>query len=172
MKLALVSMAGQLALRAIWSAAWSRADDPELPMTRADWTRPSRLIVRASRTVPCSPLRPRRFRIMSVQAPKPGRAGARAPPPTPKRSRPVRRPRGTPLRRAGRRAGARRRRFMLPFHHRLRDFLFDFLRLRFRLMRRHQHDVRVSARARAPAPESSAAARPPRAAPRSFGVPG
>ena len=77
MKLAVVSMAGQLAPRAIWSAAWSSADDPELPTTRADWTCPLRPIVRAEerRTVPCSPaLVPLPGNVWP--APKPGRAGA------------------------------------------------------------------------------------------------
>jgi hypothetical protein len=44
-----------LAFRAISSAAWSRVADPELPTSRADTTWPPRSIVRASRTVPCSP---------------------------------------------------------------------------------------------------------------------
>jgi hypothetical protein len=45
-----------LAFRAISSAAWSRIDDPELAISRADMTWPLRPIVMASRTVPCSRL--------------------------------------------------------------------------------------------------------------------
>jgi hypothetical protein len=45
-----------VAFRAISSAAWSSVDDPELPTICADMTWPLRPIVRASRTVPCSPL--------------------------------------------------------------------------------------------------------------------
>ena len=44
-----------VAFRAISSAAWSSVDDPELPTICADMTWPLRPIVRASRTVPCSP---------------------------------------------------------------------------------------------------------------------
>jgi hypothetical protein len=44
-----------LAFRAISRAAWSSVDDPELPTIRADMTWPPRPIMRASRTVPCSP---------------------------------------------------------------------------------------------------------------------
>ena len=86
-------------------------------------TWPPRPIVRASRTVPCSPWAPRRLGVMPV--PTQGRCLGAAPS---GRLRRARGRRGCDFGcrcRAGH-AGARRGRLACPLHHRFRDFLYDF----------------------------------------------
>ena len=76
-------------------------------------------------------------------------------------------------RRAARRraCAVARGRLVRRLHHRLWNFLHDFLRFRFRLRRGRQDDVRLGTREEAPAPGSLAAVRPPRVRPLSFADP-